>query len=176
MTEIYPEGVPVFGNTSVRFVAAITSLTAPSLAEIMAAAPASLGITGYLLAENWSPNQDAAKGSGPRRLGNKQVFERFNTTTIKLDDLRYAYSPQGAAASDGKKAYETLTEAKVGFFVERLGVDRNVAWAVGQFVNIIPVVLGPQLIAGDTDENGDYTIMQPVSIRAARSDNKALAA
>lgn len=176
MTEIYPEGVPVFGNTAVRFVAAITSLTAPSLAEIMAAAPASLGVTGYLLAENWSPNQDAAKGTSPRRLGQTQVFERFNATTLKLDDLRYAFSPQGAAASDGKKAYETLTEGKIGYFVERLGVDRNATWAIGQFVNIIPVVLGPQLIAGDTDENGDFTVMQPVSIRAARSDNKALVA
>lgn len=176
MVVIMPEGVPVLGNTSVRWVATIADAAAPKLAtELNAASPASLDISCYLLADAWEPAQDVSKGSAPRRLCERSQFERFTTTTVQLGDLRYVISPQAAAASDGKKAYEVLTEGLSGYFVERLGLDaKTSAWAVGQFVNVIPVTLGPRLIVGDTDENGDYTVMQPVSIRSARTDNVAI--
>ena len=51
MTDIYPVGVPVFGNQNVRWVADIADLSAPTLEEITAAAPASLGLPGYMIAE-----------------------------------------------------------------------------------------------------------------------------
>jgi hypothetical protein len=176
MVLIAPEGVPVLGNTSVRWVAAIADTSAPKLAtELNASAPASLDLAGYILADAWEPGQDVSKGSAPRRLGQRSTVERFTTTTQNLGDLRYVISPQGAAGSDGKKAYETLTEGLAGYLVERLGLDaKSSAWAVGQFVNIIPVTLGPRLIVGDTDENGDFTVMQPVSVRATRVDNVAI--
>ena len=135
-----------------------------------------MDISGSLLAEGWAPGQDVAKGSPPRRLSERTQYERFSTTTQQLGDLRYVINPQGAAASEGKKAYETLTEGLSGYVVERLGVDADATWTAGQFVNVIPAVLGPQLIVGDTDENGDYTVMQPVGVRAARTDNRAIVA
>ncbi len=177
MTIIIPEGVPVLGNTSVRWVASIADPTEPTVTELTAASPASLDISGYLLNENWTPAQDVGKGSAPRRLAERNQYERFTTTTVQLGDLRYVINPQAAAASEGKKAYETLTEGLSGYFVERLGLDAKTEdWDTGQFVNVIPVVLGPRLIVGDTDENGDYTVMQPVSIRSARTDNVAIVA
>jgi hypothetical protein len=176
MVVVMPDGVPVLGNTSVRWVATIANTATPALAtELNAAAPASLDISCYLTADSWAPSQNVAKGSPPRRLCQRSQFERFSTTTIQLGDLRYIIQPQAAAASAGKVAYETLTEGLSGYFVERLGLDaKNTAWAVGQFVNVIPVILGPRIIVGDTDENGDYTVMQPVSIRSARVDNVAI--
>lgn len=175
MTLIMPEGVPTLGNTAVKWVASIADAESPALTEVNATAPGSLDISLYLLAENWEPGQDTGRGTPPRRLGQRKQYERFNTTTQNLADLRYVVNPQGAAGSDGKKAYETLTEGLNGYFVERLGLDaKTSAWAAGQFVNVIPVTLGPRLIVGDTDENGDYTVMQPVSIRSERTDNVEL--
>lgn len=176
MPVVMPEGVPVLGNTAVKWVATIADTAAPKLAtELNAASPASLDISCYLLADAWEPGQDVSKGSGPRRLCERSQFERFTTTTVQLGDLRYVISPQAAAGSDGKKAYEILTEGLSGYFVERLGLDaKTSAWAVAQFVNVIPVTLGPRIIVGDTDENGDYTVMQPVSIRSAIIPNVAI--
>jgi hypothetical protein len=169
--------VPVLGNTAVKWVAALADPDSPTVTEVNAAAPATLDLSCYLLAEGWEPTHDVSKGAAPRRLCQRVQFERFSSTTLQLADLRYIINPQGAAASDGKKAYEALTEGLNGYFVERLGLDaRTDAWSVGEFVNVIPVTLGPRLIAGDTDENGDYTVMQPVSVRSARFDNVALLA
>jgi hypothetical protein len=176
MSVVVPTGVPVLGNTSVRWVATIADVNAPKLAtELNAAAPASLDISGYLLAEGWEPGQDAGKATAPRRLAERVAYERFTTTTLQIADLQYVISPQGAAASAGKKAYETLTEGLAGYLVERLGLDaKTSAWAVGQFVNVIPVVLGPRLIMGGTDDESDYTVIQPVSVTGSRADNKAI--
>lgn len=176
MVVVIPDGTPVLGNTSVRWVASIADATAPKLTtELTATSPASLDISCYLLSDAWEPGQDVSKGSAPRRLCSRTQVERFTTVTQQLGDLRYIINPQAAAASVGKKAYEVLTEGLSGYLVERLGLDAKTSdWAVGQFVNVIPVTLGPRLIVGDTDENGDYTVMQPVSIRAARTDNVAI--
>jgi hypothetical protein len=176
MVVIEPTGVPVLGNTSVRWVATIADTAAPKLAtELNAASPASLDISCYLLADAWEPGQDVSKGAPPRRLCSRTQYERFSTTTLQLGDLRYVIAPQGAAGSDGKKAYEVLTEGLSGYFVERLGLDAKTSnWAVGQFVNVTPVTLGPRIIVGDTDENGDYTVMQPVSVTGPRAENVAI--
>lgn len=175
MTVIMPEGVPVLGNTAVKWVAAIADVDAPTATEVNAAAPATLDLSCYLLADGWDPTHDVAKGAAPRRLCQRVQFERFSSTTLQLSDLQYIIDPQGAAGSDGKKAYEALGEGLNGYLVERLGLDaRTDAWAAGDFVNVIPATLGPPLIVGGSDENGDYTVMQPVSVRSARVDNVEL--
>jgi hypothetical protein len=177
MTVIMPEGVPVLGNTAVKWVAALADPDSPTVTEINAAAPATLDLSCYLFAEGWGPTQDVSKGAAPRRLCQRVQFERFSATTLQLEDLRYIINPQGAAGSDGKKAYEALTEGANGYFVERLGLDaRTDDWDTGDFVNVIPVTLGPRMIVGDTDENGDFSVMQPVSVRSARFDNVQIVA
>lgn len=172
MTIIMPEGVPTLGNTSVRFVASIADTAQPDIDELTASAPASLDISCFLMAEGWQPGQDVSRGSAPRRLCQRSTVERITSTTQTLADLSYSFAPQAAPGADGKKAYETLTEGKSGFFVERLGLDaRTDAWAPGDYVNIIPVTLGPQLIVTPTDEAGEYQVTQAVSVRASRTDN-----
>lgn len=177
MTFVMPDGVPSLGNVSTRFALSIADKTAPKLTELNAAFPASLDISGYLQAKGWKPGQDVGKGTPPRRLGQRTQYERFTTTTQKLDDLQYVISPQAAAATEGKKAYETLTEGLNAFFAERLGLDaETVDLALGQFVNIIPITLGPRIILAEDDENGDVMVMQAVSIRGKRIDNVAIVA
>lgn len=177
MTIIIPEGTPSLGNVKTSLVSAIAALATPKLTEITAAAPASLEITGYLQARGYKPDQDVSRGVPPRRLHQRTQFERFNTTTQKIDDLMYVINPQAAAASDGKKAYEALTPGLKAFFVERHGLDAEVVpWTVGDWVNILPITLGPRIILSEEDENGDVFVKQAVSIRAARKDNVQIVA
>ena len=69
-------------------------------------------------------------------------------------------------------------EGSTGFFVERLGLDaETVDPAVGQFVNVFPVVLGPQTISGDTaDESAEFQVTQPVGITGQTRQNVAIVA
>jgi len=172
MTVIMPEGVPTLGNTSVRWVASIADLDEPTLTELTAAAPASLDISCFLMEDGWQPGQNVNRASAKRRLCQRTTVERITSTVQTLGDLGYSFDPQAADASDGKKAYTTLTEGKAGYFVERLGLDAKTdAWAADDFVNIIPVTLGPQLIVAPTDDGAEYQITQAVSVRSARIDN-----
>lgn len=177
MAVIEPAGVAVLGNVNVIWVSAIASGTlAPSVAELTASSPASLDISGYLLAESWEPGQDVSKNASPRRLSQRSTFERITTTNLTIADLQYVFDPQAAAASDPVKAMEVLTEGLAGFFVERQGKDRNTAVAAGQFVNVIPVTLGPQLPMSPSDDGADFIVQQPVSVRSARKNRVAILA
>lgn len=172
MPDIVP-GVPVLGNWSVYWVTAIANEAAPDLSADLASA---FDLSCYLLADGWEPTQDANKGTAPRRLCQVSQFERFTTVIEKLKDLKYIIRPQDAAGSDGKDAFETLTPGLDGFFVERLGVDPDVALAAGQFVNVIPSTLGPQKIVGGDGDNDDFIVMQPVSVRGTVTQNVAIVA
>lgn len=170
-------GVPVLGTQSVRWVSTLSSLTAPSLAQVTAAAPASRDISCDLIAAGWKPDQDVAKGAPSRRLCERNVYERFGITTRKLADAMYIIRPQDASGSAGKLTYETLTEGLTGYFVERLGLDsKTVDYAIGQFVNIYPVTLGPALIVAEDSETGDYVVKQAIALNGAVVDNVALVA
>lgn len=177
MVVIEPSGVPVLGNINVLWVSAIASNTlAPTVAELTASSPTALDISGYLLAEAWEPGQDVSKNASPRRLSQRSTFERITTTNLTLADLQYVFDPQGATGADAVKAMEVLTEGLSGFFVERQGKDRNAAIAAGQFVNVIPVTLGPQMPMSPSDDGADFIVNQPVSVRAARKNRLAVLA
>lgn len=173
---IFPAGVNAQGAVKVIWVESIANTAAPSLAEINAGTSLDLSLTMY--EGGWQPGVTANKVSAKRRLASRKVYEKFGTTTETLGDLQYAFNPQGAAGSDGKKAYEALTEGSTGFFVERLGLDaETVDAAVDQFVNVYPVVLGPQTISGDTaDESAEFQVTQPVGITGQTRQNVKIVA
>jgi hypothetical protein len=173
MPTIVP-GIPVLGNFSILWVPTIADIDAPSLATELGASAFDLSC--YLLADGWEFSTDSNKGTAPRRVCQTSQFERFTTSTYKLKDLRYIIQPQAAAASDGKDAFETLTEGLNGYFVERLGMDPDTALAAGQFVNVIPVTLGEQTIMGGDGDNDDFVVFQPVSVRGTPTQNVALVA
>lgn len=172
---IFPAGVNAQGAVKVIWVETIANPAAPTLAEINAGTSLDLSLTMY--EGGWQPGVTANKVSAKRRLASRKVYEKFGTTTETLGDLQYSFNPQAAAGSDGKKAYEALTEGSTGFFVERLGLDaETVDVATGQFVNVYPVVCGPQTISGDTaDEAAEFQVTQPVGITGQTHQNVAVA-
>ena len=170
-----PNGVNVQGAVKVIWVETLTNPANPSLAEINAAT--SLDVSQMLYEGGWQPGVTANKVSAKRRLGSRKVYEKFGTTTETLADLQYVVDPQAAAGSDGKKAYEAFTESSTGYFVERLGLPIESDVATGQFVNVYPVVMGPQTITGDTaDESSEFQVTQPVGITGATHQNVIVAA
>lgn len=167
MTIVMPEGVPTLANTAVKWVASIADPTAPTLAELTAAAPASFDLSCALYADSFQPTQDVSRSNAPRRLCSRTSLSRITDTTRSLPDITYAIEPQAAAASDGKRPFEILTEGTSGFLVARFGLDaRNEAWAAGQFVSVFPVTLGAGLVMNPQDDGAEYMVSQPLDIRA----------
>lgn len=165
MTIIFPEGVRVRGRTSLKWVPTLADPTAPSLATEVNAAGA-LDISCFVYADSWTPAQEQNKGEAPLRLCTEVTVDEFGNLKYTLPDLSYIIDPQAAAATDGVKAYETLTPGLVGYIVERLGLRaKTEAFVVGQFVTVWPIELGPQLQTGDrSDEFAQFTVMQPIRV------------
>lgn len=174
MPVISPAGVKAQGNIKVSWVPTIASQSAPTNAEVIAAG--SLDVSCYLSSEGWSPSIDSAKGTAPRRLCSRVIYEQFGNTTYSLADLMYVYGPQGAALSDPMKAYEKLIPGTAGFFVARLGLDgTTVDYAVGQFVEVWPVRLGERLNVFDAaDEFAEIMVQQSVIVTGPRTERVAL--
>jgi hypothetical protein len=170
-------GVPVLGNRKIIYVVTLaTAGMIPKMTEISAAS--SLDVSGYLYQDGWAPDMNSNKVTAPRRVGSRRDFEKVGLTTETLGDLMYMVQPQAAAASVGKKAFEVLTEQATGFFVERLGLDAyTVDFAIGQFVNVIPIQLGVQVMIGNNDETDEVKIKQSVSVTTpGRVQNVAIIA
>lgn len=162
MTVHYPEGVQAQGNLKVKAViGGVTSRTAPSLAEIDD--PTSVDLSCFLYPAGWVPSVTTNKGTKPPRLCSKDQLEQFNRSTFGMADLLYAWDPQGADTDPDNKAYATLTEGIVVDLVERMGGDsQDEPLAIGDWVRVHTVRLGPQIPVGDpTDENAEFQIQQP---------------
>ncbi len=94
---------------------------------------------------------------------------------LTLGELRYAFNPQGAALSDGKKAFEKFPEGTTGFLVCRLGIDRDTDIAADQFVTVYPVEFGPQQETTEGDaEAAEVAITQSVAITGPKRMNTAV--
>jgi hypothetical protein len=172
---INPNGVGVQGNIKVIWVETLTNPDAPTTAEI--GAGTSLDVSYYLYSGGWAPGVTSNRVTAPRRLASRKSRERFGTTTETLGDLVYVVDPQSAAGSDGKKAYEALTEGSTGYFVERPGEDADSDIVAGDFVNVYPVEVGPQVISGDpSDEAAEFQVTQPVSVTGDRKQLATVAA
>lgn len=157
-----PVGVKAQGTAKWVF-SPTSSLTAPSVAVWVAAA--ALDCTNIFYADSGRHTKETAKGQAPRRLGSTRIGEQFGNATESFGDLRYVFNPQGAALSDGKKAYEKFPEGTIGYFLERLGMSVDTDIAVGQFVRVMPVTLGARNFDYDpTDEFAEYAIIQSVIV------------
>lgn len=170
-----PAGVKTFGKQNWIFVPTIASQAAPTATEINSAS--GLDLSGYIYAEEFEgANVDTTRVSAPRRVSDTVIYEGIGTSTWTMSDLVYSFDPQAAALSNGKKAYEKLTEGTSGYLVRRFGVDRNTTPAAGQFVSVFPVTFGPQVEdeVGD-GENAEVAIRQSVAITNAPSTNVAIA-
>ena len=173
---IRPASVKTFGKQNWIYVPTIADIAAPTAAEVNSAS--GLDLSGYLFVDGFDGvTGDTTRVTDPRRIADTVTYEGIGTSSYSMSDLQYAFDPQAAALSNGKKAFEKLPEGTSGYLIRRLGIDRNTTPAAGQFVSVFPVSFGVQLEVevGDA-ESAVVAIRQPVAITGAPSINVAIAA
>ncbi len=159
MTLTVPEGVPTLGATRLTAVVTLSSLTAPTLVQISAGT--SKDLTCFVYADSWNPTATQAKGTKRARLCQTTMRDSLNLATVTAPTLMYTYQPQLADAAAGNEAKLLLQEGSTIYVVERLGLDADVAWAVGQRTLTHHLRLGKQIRSGDrSDQNAEFFITQ----------------
>jgi hypothetical protein len=148
---------------------------APSVAILSAAT--ALDVTKMFFASSATPTQTTNLAKAPKRLGDGETYEFVGESSPSFGEVRYSFNPQGAALSDGVKAFEKFPPGTTGFLVNRLGLDRDADLAIGQFVTSYPVEFGPQQEVPEGDAEGaEVGIVQTVAQTGPKSMKKALVA
>ena len=162
-----------FGTDGWGFVLAVANINAPTLLELNA-------VTGFSLSCSVFDDQGGISATTEkvtlkRLLCETQQFQVNGPTTYDMADLMVSFNPQGAAASAGVKAWETMTDGISGFLWNRQGVTATTDLVLGQFANIIPVQLGTKTPIKTGSGPGDvFAFNQPVSITSAPAFKKAI--
>lgn len=136
-----------------------------------------LDITDMLFKSSARPDGSANMVESPERVGDIETFEFVGKTSWTLGEIMYSFDPQGAALSDGVKAYEKFPAGTTGYLYCRRGIDRDTDLATGQFVTEYPVEFGPQVEVMEGDgEGAEWAIKQGVAITSAPTPRQALTA
>lgn len=162
MSVIFPEATQVYGNTSVRVVQDMANPAVPDLStDILGATTVDVSCFLYSGGVGTSTTN---KGEAPRRVCTTSVLQNFGTTTYEVTDLSYTYDPQAALSTDDNKARSALTEGSEVYLVIRRGLNaQDTAYAVGQYVDVWHVRLGPQNKTQTGDgEFDEFSITQTV--------------
>lgn len=142
-----PNPAKVFGRENWIFVPTFAAYTAPTVTE--AAGASALDITRIAFADGApAPSQSTNLVEQNRRFGDTKVAQNVGETTYQGGQMNYQFDPQAAAASDAKKAYEKFLNTSgviTGYFVRRQNIARDAVLAVGQFVDVYPVEIGPSM-------------------------------
>lgn len=137
---------PVDGMVSTMWVPAIADTTAPKLTEINAAG--SVDLSCYLTT-NADLGGDQATIPDPRACS-LQDFEAPGKVT-RTASLTYINNPQATGGTNNKAA-TTLVPGTGGYLVFRRGLAFDVAYAVGQKVDVWPVACGLQIDAAESGQ------------------------
>lgn len=172
-TPLRPAPASLYGSENWIYVTTIASTALiPTAAEVNAGS--SLDITNIAFADTGKPSQSTNRVAQERRLGDTTVPEALGATTITGGTLHYAFDPQAAVGSNGKKLFEKIPAGQVGYLVERLGILNTTTPATGQFVNVYPVQFGNSFPtrAGDneTAQAGmacDFAVTAPPAVSVA---------
>jgi hypothetical protein len=148
---------------------------APSVAILTGAS--ALDVTNMFFASSADPSQSTNLARSPKRVGDAESYEFIGETQVSLGEMRYNFNAQGAALSDGVKAYEELPEGTTGHLVFRYNIDRNTDCAIGQFFTSYPFEAGPQLEVPEGDAEGaEGAIAQTFAQTGPKSIKKAAVA
>jgi len=170
-----PTLVSAFGNESWGFVLTVANIQLPSVAELNAATGFNLSCS--VFGEQEGVSATTEKVTLPRLLCETDTFEVNGSTTHAMADLMVSFNPQGAAASVGKKAWETLVSGATGFLWRRQGIAGTTDLVIGQFVDIIPTQLGTRIpTKTGAGADGVFAFTVPASITSTPAYNKALVA
>lgn len=172
---IKPALVRAFGNDSWAWVPAIADTTAPTTTELEAATAFNLSCS--LFGEQEGLGATTEKVTLPRRLCETETFESNGPTSYSMADLQVSFDPQGAAASDGKQAWEALDDNATGFLVRRQGKTATGVFETGDFVDIVPAQLGVKVpTKTGTGADGVYAFTVAVSVTDTPEFNVAVVA
>ena len=146
---------------------------APSLAILTGSS--ALDVTNMFFSSAARPTQSTNMARAPKRVGDGVTYEFVGETQSSIGEVRYAFDPQSAALSDGRKCYEFLPEGTTGHYVTRWGIDRDTNLATTQKVTSRPFEAGPQLEVPEGDAEGsEVAIAQPLAATGPQSINKAI--
>ena len=170
-----PTPASLYGKENWIFVLTVASaVLIPTAAEANAAT--GIDITNILFADTAKPSQTTNRVTQERRLGDTVLSEFIGATTYQGGEMHYQFDPQGAALSNGKKAFEKFTAAGTsGFLIERLGIAKATTPVATNFVNVYPVQIGPSfpLRAGDA-ETAEAGMVATFAVTAAPAFNVQL--
>lgn len=174
MAVIRTSAAKTFGAENLIFVPTIANINAPTVAEITGAS--SLDLTGYFYDDTGRPSQSTNRVTRKRRVYDTVQYEQIGITQMTGGEFMYAIDPQAAAASNGKKAYEKLAPGTTGYLVRRAAVNADTAVAIGQFVSVFPIEVGPQLdVNAGEGETAEAGIAQAFAITGPAAILKAVA-
>ena len=142
-----PQGPSGAGLQLVWFVPALTTPTAPSIAEI-----ASTGV--FLSCIMAEPHDYGAQQNKEQRNRACLVnaVQRLGRVEYDPSELLIAYDPQDMDA-DVSLAYKTLQPGVTGYFLYRWGLTRDVPLTVGQLVDVVQVTIGQPMKKMPEDGN-----------------------
>lgn len=148
---------------------------APSLAILTGAS--ALDVTNMFYESSAKPSTTTNMARAPKRVGDGSTYEFVGEKQESIGEVRYAFDPQAAALSVGKKLAEFLPEGTTGYYVTRYGPNRDEDLAIADFVTSRPFEAGDQ----DEDEEGEaegaeVAIKQALAATGPKSFNKAIVA
>lgn len=168
-----PALVSAFGTESWIWVIAVANKSAPTAAEVEAAT--GWNISCNLFGEQEGFTATTEKVTLPRRLCETVTFESNGPTSFSAPDLMLSFSPQGAPASAGKKAWEALVDGASGFLIRRQGATATTVVTAGQFVDVVPAQLGVKVPTKTSNgADGVYSFTQAVAITDTPAWNVAV--
>jgi hypothetical protein len=170
-----PTATKAYLRHKVIFAPTIGGAAGPTVAEGTGAS--ALDITNMVFESSALPSQSTNLARAPKRLGDGETYEFVGESQLSFGEIRYSFNPQGAALSDGKKAFEKFPAGTTGYIIDRWGLDRNTDLAAAQFVTVYPVEFGPQHEVAEGDAEGaEVGIVQTVAITGPKRLNVAVLA
>ena len=167
-----PALVKAFNKVSFGFALTVTT-TAPTVVQLTATT--GINLTCYAFGDQEMISQDVEKVTLPRLMCEATQYQSNGPVTYTMPDVQVSFSPQAAALSSGKGAWEKLVEGTAGWLWRRQGIAPDVDLAAGQFVDLIPVDVGPALpTQSGTGTDAVFTSLHPFSITGKPIFNIAL--
>lgn len=162
---VKPQKIQTYGRRRLWLVDTIADPANPTAVEINAGDY----LACYPLADQAGGTSTPNKITLPNLLCETDTEEVFGQTTHAHADIAFAYDPQAATGSPGKKAWDLVKDGFSGFIVWQLGEDANLDDQVtaGDFVTVVPAdirVMSEE--PSSTGEDGIAMFQTSVAVKA----------
>jgi hypothetical protein len=172
---VKPAVVRTFGYDSYQWAPAVANLSAPTVAEVTAVT--GINLSCMLLGDQEGASAETERVTLPRLLCEPNTFDVDGETKWSHAALTVTVNTQGAALSDGKKAWEAMGDFESGFLIRRLGILSTTDWAAGQFVLVYPGTLGVKVVRTSSNDASQISVFtQSFNITATPAQIVAIAA